>query len=60
MGLKGSRLHPLHPLYPLNYIVSAMRTTGSIVLNFLHSIHIDVSYQLNKQSLPSTCSLFIS
>ena len=46
MGYKGSRFHPLHPLYLLYYIVSAMRTTVSIVLNFLHSIYIDVSYQL--------------
>ena len=45
MGYKGSRFYFLYPLYPFYYIVSAMRTTVSIVLNFLYSIHIDISYQ---------------
>ena len=38
-----------------------MRITLGIVLNFFYILfYIDVSYQLLNESIPSTCSLFIS
>ena len=45
MEYKGSRFHLFYLLYLFYYIVSAMRTTVNIVLNFLYFIYIDISYQ---------------